>query len=67
MLEILDIIDENNNVIGKATRDDILEKKILHRGVAIVVFNSRGEILRTKELLPKKFIRACGICFAAAG
>lgn len=47
-------IDENNNVIGKATKKDIIEKRLRHRGTTIYVFNSKGEILITKRAKQKK-------------
>ena len=44
MVEILDLVDENDNVIGNMTKSDILQKRLLHRGTSIIVFNSKGEI-----------------------
>ncbi len=42
--EILEIVDENDNVIGTATRAEIHRKGLIHRAVHIFVFNSAGEI-----------------------
>lgn len=48
------VIDDKNNVIGKATKKDIIEKNLLHRGTTIYVFNSKGELLITKRAEKKK-------------
>jgi isopentenyl-diphosphate Delta-isomerase len=42
--EILEIVDMNDNVIGKATRAEIHSKNWIHRAVHIFVFNPKGEI-----------------------
>jgi isopentenyl-diphosphate delta-isomerase type 1 len=42
--EILEIVDEDDNVIGLATRAEIHGKGLIHRAVHIFVFNSAGEI-----------------------
>lgn len=47
-------IDENNNLIGKATKKDIIDKNLAHRGTMIYVFNSKGELLITKRAKKKK-------------
>jgi len=47
------LIDENNNVIGKATKKDIIKKKLMHRGTTIYVFNQKGEILITQRAKKK--------------
>lgn len=54
MPELLDVIDENDNVIGREERDICLEKKLLHRGVHIFIFNSEGELLLQKRSMQKK-------------
>lgn len=41
----MDIVDENDRVIGKATRDEIHSLGMWHRGVHILVFNSKNELL----------------------
>ncbi len=54
MPELLDIIDENDNVIGQEERDVCLEKKLLHRAVHVFVFNFHGELLLQKRSMQKK-------------
>ncbi len=44
MSEILDIVDENDNVIGKGERSEIHEKGLFHRSCHIFLFNSKGEL-----------------------
>ncbi|MBW2995663.1 NUDIX domain-containing protein [Candidatus Woesearchaeota archaeon] len=59
-MEYFDIIDENDNVIGKASRDEVHEKHLIHRAVTIFVFNSKNELFmiqrsRKKKLNPLKW------------
>jgi len=52
-MEFLDIVDENDKVVGKAPKPEIYEKKSMHRIVHILIFNSKGEMalqLRGKNL-----------------
>lgn len=55
--ETLDVVDENDQVIGQTLRDDAHIKGLLHREVHVWVFNSKGEVLLqkrspTKEIYP---------------
>lgn len=43
--EILDIVDENDNVIGKDTRYNIHHSRSWHRGIHVIVLNGKGEML----------------------
>lgn len=47
--EILEIVDENNNVVGQATRGECYEKGLLHRAVNIFIYNSKGEVFLHKR------------------
>ncbi len=47
--EYFDVINENNEIIGKATRKECHDNNLLHRGVAIFVFNQKGELLLQKR------------------
>ena len=51
--EIYSIVDENDCVIGKASRKYIHQNKLLHRSVHILVFNSRNELFLQKRSLLK--------------
>ncbi len=42
--EILEIVDEEDSVIGTATRKEIHRRGLMHRAVHIFVFNEEGEI-----------------------
>jgi isopentenyl-diphosphate delta-isomerase type 1 len=42
--EILDVVDENDNVIGSATRGEIHERGMIHRAVHIFVFDTIGRM-----------------------
>ncbi len=53
MMEFLDLVDENDNVIGKASKDDIYKKSLRHRIVHVMIFNDKGEMalqLRSNEV-----------------
>lgn len=47
--ELLDVVDEQDRVIGRATRKEIHEKGLLHREVHVYLFNSNGDILFQKR------------------
>ena len=47
--EILDIVDENNNVVGQATRGECYQKNLLHRAVNIFIYNSKGQLFMHKR------------------
>lgn len=44
-MEKIDYVDENDNVVGVGTKEEAHEKGILHRGVAVLVFNNQNQIL----------------------
>jgi len=43
-LEILEIVDEDDRAVGRATRKEIHDHDLLHRAVHVFVLNLRGEI-----------------------
>lgn len=52
MQEVLDVVDENNTVVGKAAKDEVLKKNLIHRGAVIFLFDSKHRIFihqRTKN------------------
>ncbi len=49
MSEILDIVDDNDNVIGQNTRKECRENKTLHRVVCVILKNSSWKILLQKR------------------
>lgn len=59
--ELVAVVDENDKVIGVDTRDNVHKKGLLHREIAVLVFNKKNEILLQK----RKDNRRYG--FSAAG
>ena len=51
MTEIFDVVDEEDNVIGQATRQECHQKGLLHRAVHVLIFNSGGELLLQQRSL----------------
>ena len=51
-MEFLDVVDDNDDVVGVASEKDIYEKRLIHRIVHVLIFNDRGEMalqLRSKD------------------
>lgn len=42
--ELADLVDENDNVIGRASRREIRARKLLHRGTGVLCRNSGGAV-----------------------
>ena len=56
MSEFMDVVDENDRVIGKETRSEIHRSGKWHRGVHVFVFNLGGQLLLpTRSLTKDKF------------
>ena len=51
--ELLDVVDENDEVIGVKTRGEIHARRLMHRAVHILVFNRRGELFLQKRSISK--------------
>lgn len=47
--ELLEVVDDNNQVIGKVTRGECYKKGLLHRAVNIFIYNSKGEVFLHKR------------------
>ncbi len=55
--ELVDLVDEINRVVGQATRREVRRHNLLHRGVGIICFNSKGQVYvhrrtSTKDVFP---------------
>ncbi len=55
--EIVDVVDESNRVLRRACRREVRGRNLLHRGVGIFCFDSRGRIYvhartETKDIFP---------------
>ena len=55
MQEFLDIVDENNEVVGSAPYADVYTKRLNHRIVHVLLFNGKGEIFLQQSSANKKF------------
>ena len=56
MDEIFDIVDENDNIIGKTTREEAHSNPdIIHRVVHLAIVNSNGELLVHQRSFEKKY------------
>jgi isopentenyldiphosphate isomerase len=47
--EYLAVVDENDRVIGRAGWNEIRAKNLIHRGTAVLVFNSKRELFIHKR------------------
>lgn len=48
-MELLDIVDSNDNIIGQATRDDIYGKSLGHRIAHVLIFDDEGRMVLQKR------------------
>jgi isopentenyl-diphosphate delta-isomerase type 1 len=48
-IECLEVVDEDNQVIGIASRQEIHEKGLRHRSVHIFIFNTKGDLYLQKR------------------
>jgi isopentenyldiphosphate isomerase len=51
--EIFDVVNERDEVIGRAPRREVHARKLWHRAVHVLVFNSRGEVFLQKRSMQK--------------
>ena len=51
--DIFDIVNERDEVIGRAPRGEVHARGLLHRAVHVLVFNSRGEVFLQKRSMKK--------------
>lgn len=47
--EMIDVVDENNNIIGDAPREGIHNTKLKHRSVHIFLFDTKGNLWLEKR------------------
>lgn len=55
----MDVIDENNKVIFQKTRSEIHKRGLWHRGVHVLVFNGKGELLLQRRSSNKEQFPDC--------
>lgn len=68
--ELVDVVDADDNVIGRVTRAEMRRQKLRHRVTYILVFNSRGQLFvhqrsATKDVYPSYYDVAVGGVVAA--
>ena len=51
--EIFDVVNERDEVIGQAPRSEVHRRKLNHRAVHVLVFNSRGDLFLQKRSMRK--------------
>lgn len=53
--EIVDVIDENDNVIGKSTKKEVNSNpSLIHREIAVLIFDNNGRVLTQQRSKNKK-------------
>jgi isopentenyldiphosphate isomerase len=63
--ELVDVVDADDRVIGRATRAEVRAQKLRHRATYILVFNRRGQLFvhqrtASKDVYPSYFDVAVG-------
>lgn len=53
MYEYFYVVDEKDNVIGKATREACHQKRLIHRSVYVFVLNEKDELFLQKRSMSK--------------
>ena len=53
MEEIFDVVDRSDRVIGKASREEVHSKGLLHRSAHLLVFDASGRVLLQKRSMGK--------------
>jgi isopentenyl-diphosphate delta-isomerase type 1 len=51
--DIFDIVNERDEVIGCKPRSEVHARRLLHRAIHVLVFNTRGEIFLQKRSMKK--------------
>jgi isopentenyl-diphosphate Delta-isomerase len=54
MTEMVDIVDEDDNVVGRTSWEEAFRNNLLRRNVRIFILNSKGEILLQKRSIKLK-------------
>ncbi len=47
--ELVAVVDENDRTIGTDTRDNVHKKGLLHREIAVIIFNKKNEMFLQKR------------------
>lgn len=57
--EIFDVVDELDRVVGSAPRSEVHRRKLRHRAVHVLLFNSRAELFVQKRAAIKDTFPRC--------
>lgn len=63
--ELFDIVNEKDQVVGRAKREEVhRNKKLIHRSIGVIIFNKKNEIFlqqrsKNKDLDPLKWTISC--------
>jgi len=57
MTEIFDVVDDDDKVIGKATRKEVHTKHLIHRSVMFFIFDKKGRIFVSQRTKNKEFFK----------
>jgi isopentenyldiphosphate isomerase len=52
-IEIFDVVNERDEVIGQQSRSEVHRLGLMHRAVHVLVFNARGQVLLQKRSMTK--------------
>jgi isopentenyldiphosphate isomerase len=55
--EIFNVVNERDEVVGRAPRREVHAKGLMHRAVHVLVFNARGEVFLQKRSMKKDTAR----------
>ena len=53
--ELFDIVDDNDNIVGQATRQEAHTKGLMHRTVFFFILNKQGRVFVNKRAESKEF------------
>ena len=51
--EVFDVVNESDEVVGRATRNEVHRRGLMHRATHVLVFNSRNQVFLQKRSLKK--------------
>jgi len=51
--EFFDVVNEHDEVVGRAPRREVHARDLLHRAIHVLVYNARGEVFLQKRSLTK--------------
>lgn len=58
-MQFIDVVNDKNEIIGNATEEEVYQKKLAHRIVHVLVFDSKGKIALQLRSKTKSFCPGC--------